>query len=81
MCVAGYLAGKRFRELRMPKSGELGDALSIRSEGPVMRGQKSVEEQRRVDAIRAASSEEPFGGKTYETVDDYDPVLRSHCRL
>ena len=70
MSIAGYLIKRGYTELRMPKH-------SIRSEGLVMSGEKSVEEQRRQDAIRATSC----GGESYKSVKDYDPVLRAHCRL
>jgi len=81
MSIAGYFC-KRVTELRMPKSGDSAsnqarDALSIRFEGPVLTGEKSVAERHREVAIRASS---PLG-ESYKTVEDYDPVLRSHCRL
>jgi len=84
MSVAGYF-GKRGNELRMPKSrGTQSDTqedakndLRIRYEGPVLNGEKSVEHQHRDDAIRASS----HLGESYKNVEDYDPVLRAHCRL
>ena len=84
MSIAGYFSKRGYSELRMPKSGEPGnssnssnDGPSIRSEGPVMSGEKSVEQQLRDDAIRVT----PHLGQSYSNVEDYDPVLRAHCRL
>ena len=74
MSIAGYLsAGKT--ELRMPK--ESVDALGIRFEGAVTTGARTVEEQLLRDAVRVNMPEDVC----YENVEDYDPVLRSHCRL
>jgi hypothetical protein len=71
MSIAGYLsAGKR--EVRMPKKG--GDESGIRFDGAVLTGEKSVEERLKMpDAV-------PSSGEYYERVEDYDPVLRAHCR-
>ena len=44
--------------------------------GRVLEGKLSVEE---AQAIAAAKAWKP--GEAYESVADYDPVLRSHCRL
>jgi hypothetical protein len=33
------------------------------------------------DALRALGAEERQAGEFYESVEDYDPVLRAHCRL
>jgi hypothetical protein len=72
MSVAGYLgAGKT--DVRMPKKGV--DELGIRFEGAVLTGEKSVGEGLREGAVRAKlAADEHYGG-----VEDYDPVLRSHC--
>jgi hypothetical protein len=73
MSVAGYLsAGKP--ELRMAK--KCGDKVGVRYEGIVVTGEKTVSEQLRADAVRQKMSGEEY----YESVEDYDPVLRSHCR-
>ena len=70
MSIAGYLsAGKP--ELRMPKKDC--DELGIRFEGPVVTGKKTVDEQ-----LAGRMTEE---SNYYQSVDDYDPVLRAHCRL
>ena len=73
MSIAGYLsAGKT--EVRM--SGKGSDELGIRFEGAVLTGEKSVEEALREGAVRGkVSADEYYGG-----VEDYDPVLRFHCR-
>jgi hypothetical protein len=81
MSIAGYLIKRGNTELRMPKSGEPGKGNagpSIRYEGPVLTGQKSVEQEQRDDAIRATSH---LVGESYSTVENYDPVLQAHCRL
>jgi hypothetical protein len=52
-------------ELRMPKKGT--DELGIRFEGP--------------DATGEENREVMPGDQFYESVEDYDPVLRAHCRL
>jgi len=80
MSIAGYFSKRGYTELRMPKEK---DALGIQFEGPVLTGEKSVEQQQRdivtsrEAAVRATS---PLG-ESYKTVEDYDPVLRDHCRL
>ena len=66
--------GPEKKELRV---GE-GDPL-VRSDGAVLGGVLSVEEAQ-LEAARKARRE---AGKPapYENVGEYDPVLRSHCRL
>ena len=49
MSVAGYFS--KSTELRMPKQS---DALGIQPEGPVLKGEKSVEQGRRENAIAAS---------------------------
>jgi hypothetical protein len=71
MSIAGYL-GKGKPELRMAKKDV--DELGVRFDGAVLTGEKSVEEQLKCDAVRP-------GDSCYERVEDYDPVLRAHCRL
>ena len=70
MGVAGYL-GKSRPVRRMPKS--CSDEIGARFEGKVLTGEKTVEEQLGGD-VRTE-------GRCYESVEDYDPVLRAHCRL
>ena len=72
MSIAGYLgAGKP--ELRIVK--KCGDELGVRYEGIVVTGEKTVSEELRADAVGQKMS-----GEYYESVEDYDPVLHSHCR-
>jgi hypothetical protein len=75
MSIAGYFC-KRVTELRMPKSKDAKSEPLIRFEGPVMSGHKSVEEQQR-DVVHHRETLD----ESYKTVEDYDPVLRAHCRL
>jgi hypothetical protein len=77
MSIAGYLSRPGNTDLRMPRSGQAGDAPLIQSEGAVMTGKKSVSAAREDVAIRAA----PPGHESYKSVADYDPILRAHCRL
>ena len=72
MSISGYFAW-RSAELRMPKTV---DSLNIRFEGSVLTGWKSVEEERRGEAIAAYNATR----ETYKNFEDYDPVLRSHTR-
>jgi len=74
MSVAGYL-GAKTADLRMA-DGAL-EAVGARTEGPVLSGTDSVEEQRAKSAGRAARATDRY----YRRVEDYDPVLRSHCRF
>ena len=62
----------------MPKGN---DTIGIRSEGPVMTGQKSVEQRQYEDALLTSISKPDNKPPFYRKVEDYDPVLRSHCRL
>ena len=72
MSIAGHLgAGKP--EVRMPKNG--GDGSGIRFEGAVLTGEKSVEAGLGDSAVDAQKP----GEELYGSVEDYDPVLRSHC--
>ena len=70
MSVAGYLGSEK-PELRMAKKS--GDELGARFEGTVLTGEKTVEEGLKGDAVRPTD-------EYYESVEDYDPVLRAHCR-
>lgn len=89
MSVTGYL-GKSIPELGMEKS-EARD-LGVVSHGPVLGGEKTVEEIQRLDAIQALRpgdersiwdplSEGTQKRVTHRSVEDYDPVLRGQCRL
>jgi hypothetical protein len=71
MSIAGYLDRTR-PERRMPKN--CGKELGARFEGVVLMGEKTVEEQLGGDVVRTE-------GPCYESVEEYDPVLRAHCRL
>jgi hypothetical protein len=65
MSVAGYLGAGK-TELRTPKKGV--DELGIRIEGAVPKAEEAVREKKP-------------GDEYYGAVEDYDPVLRAHCRL
>ncbi len=65
MSIVGYLSS-RGTELRMPKKGV--DELGIRFEGVVANGEGAVREKK-------------SGDEQYRAVEEYDPVLRAHCRL
>jgi hypothetical protein len=73
MSVAGYL-GKKAGELRL----EAGDVPAGVVGGAVLEGKLSVEEAQAV-AVRRGRRARPVGA--YQRVAEYDPVLRSHCRL
>jgi hypothetical protein len=68
MSICGYF-GKAGRRLRL-KGGDFA------VEGQVLEGGLSVEEAVSLAARRAWGV-----GEAYESAADYDPVLRSHCRL
>jgi hypothetical protein len=63
-----------WRELR-DDAGK--DGLGIRVEGPVLAGEKSLEERRAEDVVVTGGDGEEF----YSGFEEYDPVLKSHCRL
>ncbi len=79
MSVTGYL-GARVDGLRMPKGPE---AERFGADGAVLEGRRSVELERAMEAARVAAgaSRGPGRPATWARVEDYDPVLRSHCRL
>jgi len=83
MSIAGYFSKRGYAELRMPKPGDAKSEPLIRFEGPVMNGEKSVEQQQRdvVHCREAAVRATPNTGVQYHATQDYDPVLRAHCRL
>lgn len=58
----------------MPKKTEKTDTLGISFEGPVLTGNKTVQEQERHEAISAFDTT----GASYKRTEDYDPVLRAH---
>ena len=70
MSISGYFQ-PRIVELRMPKTA---DPLGIGFEGPVLTGERTVQEQERHEAIRAFDTT----GEAYKRTEDYDPVLRAH---
>jgi hypothetical protein len=69
----------KFKDSSLPKKP---DAVGIRFAGPVMTDEKSLYQVRREDAVRAADPQ-PSGPQRqyYKRTEDYDPVLRFHCRL
>jgi hypothetical protein len=71
MSVCGYF-GRAGGWLRLKG----GDFPAGRVEGQVLEGGLSVEEALSLAARRAWGV-----GEAYESAADYDPVLRSHCRL
>ena len=74
MSVMGYFDG-RGRQLRMAR--ECVDGIGTRFEGKVLTGEKTVEQGLVEDDVGRVEPREPI----YRNVDEYDPVLRSHCRL
>lgn len=59
MSILGYFQ-PRSVELRMPKTA---DSLGIRFEGPVLTGEKSVQQQQQDEALRAVNGPaEPYRG-------------------
>ena len=78
MSIAGYLARRgpvwRMRPALRNDAGE--DELGIKVEGPLLAGEKSLEERRAEDVVGAGREE----GEFYSGLEDYDPVLKSHCR-
>ena len=68
--------GKEAPEARMPR--ESTDEVGIEYDGSVLRGEKSPEERRK-EVGRARNKKRC--GESYESVEDYDPVLQAHCRL
>jgi hypothetical protein len=65
MSIAGYLSPSRVN-LRLPEKGV--DELGIRFEGAAGTGEEAVREKKP-------------GDEYYDAPEDYDPVLRAHCRL
>ncbi len=84
MSIAGYFGRASHAGLIRLKRREQSDGLGIKSkliqintEGPVLQGEKTLEEVHAAGAIRVGSEEREF----YRGMADYDPVLRSHCRF
>ena len=80
MSVPAYIAGNRGGGLRMPRmDGKGADRLGIQFSGSVVRGEKSVAEGLRDAGLR----DWPEGARDerYGRVNEYDPVLKDHCRL
>jgi hypothetical protein len=84
-----YLSSRSNTQLRMPKYGKSTsnrgeekqkDTLSIRYEGPVLTGEKSVEQRQRDVVIRATSHRPDLYEKLdlYSNVEDCGPSLREH---
>jgi hypothetical protein len=71
MSVAGYLS-KSGPKRRMPKN--CSEELGARFEGRVLTGEKPVEERLTGDTVG------PYD-EHYECIEEYDTVLRAHCRL
>ena len=69
MGVCGFFGSHR--ELRLKESDVAGA-----ERGAVLRGETSVERAQKKDAERLWRP-----GARYRNVDEYDAVLRSHCRL
>jgi hypothetical protein len=65
MSIAGYLSPRK-TELRMAEKSV--DELGIRFEGAMANAEKAIRERK-------------SGDECYDAVEDYDPVLRAHCRL
>jgi hypothetical protein len=59
----------------MPKDG--GREVGVRFMGEVLTGEKSMEYRLAEDGIRPRK----ISAAGYRNVEDYDPVLRAHCRL
>jgi hypothetical protein len=55
MRIAGYFSKRGNSELRMPKPGDAKSEPWIRFDGPVLNGEKSMEEQCSEAAVRATS--------------------------
>lgn len=79
MSVAGYLVSRgserRMRDELRDESGN--DGLGIAVEGPVLAGEKPVELRLAEEAVAASQVD----GEFYRSTREYDPVLKSHCRL
>jgi hypothetical protein len=76
MSIAGYF-GVRSENLRL-KAGDVpaSDVPGVQGGAEVLSGRLSVEEAQARAAQKGVRS-----GEWYGSVEDYDPVLRAHCRL
>jgi hypothetical protein len=88
MSVAGYLSqGKGNSELRMPDTTT--DMVGAEYAGDVLSGRISVEQRQAADSAESLAGllerlglrAGPWVLDQYAAVDEYDPVLRWHCRL
>jgi hypothetical protein len=77
MSIAGYFGRASHAGSIRSKRGEQPDGLGIHTEGPVLQGEKTVEEVHATDAIGVGGEDREF----YRGMADYDPVLRRHCRF
>jgi hypothetical protein len=77
MSVTGYF-GKTQRGLGMEKGR---NHLGIVFHGAVLEGERSVEDEMKMDAARGAVQGFWARRRFYSGVEKYDPVLRWHCRL
>ena len=77
MSIAGYFGRTSHGGSIRLKRREQPDGLGINTEGPVLRGENTLEEVHAADAIRVGGENREF----YRGMADYDPVLRSHCRF
>jgi len=78
MSIAGYFVrrGPEWRMRRDLRDDAGKDGLGIKVEGPVLRGERSLEERSVEEAVVSGREGEEF----YSAVGEYDPVLKSHCR-
>ena len=78
MSIAGYFVRlgpeRRMRREFRDEAGK--DGLGIRVEGPVLGGEKSLGLRSAEDAVVAGREGEEF----YSGFEEYNPVLKSHCR-
>ena len=85
MSVSGHFR-KSLPELKMPKPEEWAAELRFRAEGPMMSGKMSPELARARDTAKVAQQQiaSALAAGTvpgYVQPEDYDPVLRFHCRF
>jgi hypothetical protein len=85
MSVSGHFT-KSLPELRMPKPEEWAAELRFRAQGPILTGRVSPELALARDAAtvakqQIASSLAAGTPPGYVQPQDYDPVLRFHCRM
>lgn len=82
----GYFR-KNVPELKMPRPEEWPAEAGFRAQGEVMAGKTPVMDAHRKAEARVAQAQlEEFirsgrTGKCWATPEEYDPVLRFHCRM